>query len=180
MIPVLPLYHSFTLQLKQQFRCGGGACSSLTSSIHSFISQRNDSIPIRTEPNQGEATTIASQPPNPSNQLTMAPTLPTLAILAVVIPLLYIYTSSVAQTRFPTLRNRSVCLLIAHPDDEAMFFAPSVLALTRPEAGNHVKILCLSTGDADGLGETRRRELQRSGVLLGLRGEEDVLVVDSP
>ena len=110
----------------------------------------------------------------------MAPTLPTLAIIAVVIPLLYIYTSSVAQTRFPTLRNRSVCLLIAHPDDEAMFFAPSVLALTRPEAGNHVKILCLSTGDADGLGETRRRELQRSGVLLGLRSEEDVLVVDSP
>jgi LmbE family N-acetylglucosaminyl deacetylase len=36
--------------------------------------------------------------------------------------------------------------LIAHPDDEAMFFSPTVLALTRPDMGNHVKILCLSTG----------------------------------
>ncbi|RYP21056.1 hypothetical protein DL765_002463 [Monosporascus sp. GIB2] len=106
--------------------------------------------------------------------------LPTLALLAVALPLLYMYTSSVASTRFPTLRGRRVCLLIAHPDDEAMFFAPTVLSLTRPGSGNHVKILCLSTGDADGLGDTRRRELARSAVLLGLRAEEDVYVVDSP
>jgi len=44
------------------------------------------------------------------------------------------------------LYNKRICLLIAHPDDEAMFFAPTVLALTRPETGNHVKILCLSSG----------------------------------
>ncbi|RAL58652.1 hypothetical protein DID88_003016 [Monilinia fructigena] len=36
-----------------------------------------------------------------------------------------------------------------------MFFAPAVQALTDPELGNHVKILCLSSGDADGLGETQ-------------------------
>ncbi|RDA84003.1 hypothetical protein CP532_3146 [Ophiocordyceps camponoti-leonardi (nom. inval.)] len=78
------------------------------------------------------------------------------------------------------LRNRRICILIAHPDDEAMFFAPTVLALSRPETGNHVKILCLSTGDAQGLGALRRRELVRSGVLLGLRGEDDVFVVDDP
>ncbi|RCI07531.1 hypothetical protein L249_1585 [Ophiocordyceps polyrhachis-furcata BCC 54312] len=80
----------------------------------------------------------------------------------------------------PQLRNRRICLLIAHPDDEAMFFAPTVLALSRPETGNHVKILCLSTGDARGLGSVRRTELVRSGVLLGLRGEDDVFVVDDP
>jgi N-acetylglucosaminylphosphatidylinositol deacetylase len=27
-----------------------------------------------------------------------------------------------------------------------MFFAPTLLALTRPENGNHIKILCLSSG----------------------------------
>jgi N-acetylglucosaminylphosphatidylinositol deacetylase len=27
-----------------------------------------------------------------------------------------------------------------------MFFAPTLLALTRPEYGNHVKLLCLSSG----------------------------------
>lgn len=54
-------------------------------------------------------------------------------------------TSPVTQS-FPKLRNKRICLLIAHPDDEAMFFSPTVLALTRPELGNHLKILCLSTG----------------------------------
>ncbi|KAI0103119.1 LmbE-like protein [Hypoxylon sp. NC0597] len=107
-------------------------------------------------------------------------TLPTLGVLAVVLPLLYIYTASVAQMRLPTLRNKRICLLIAHPDDEAMFFAPTVLALTRPDNGNHVKILCLSSGNADGLGETRKKELVKSGLLLGLKSEDDVLVVDSP
>ncbi|RDW63023.1 uncharacterized protein DSM5745_10134 [Aspergillus mulundensis] len=54
-------------------------------------------------------------------------------------------TSPFART-FPHLQNKRICLLIAHPDDEAMFFAPTLLALTKPELGNHVKILCLSSG----------------------------------
>lgn len=60
-----------------------------------------------------------------------------------------------------------------------MFFAPTLLALTRPEVGNHVTILCLSSGDAEGLGETRKRELVKSGLVLGLR-REDIFVVDNP
>src|SRR3954454_1304079 len=60
--------------------------------------------------------------------------------------LVYKLTHLKAQTQFPTLRNKRICLLIAHPDDEAMFFAPTVLALTDPSLGNHVKILCLSSG----------------------------------
>ncbi|KAL2020808.1 hypothetical protein VTK56DRAFT_7901 [Thermocarpiscus australiensis] len=104
----------------------------------------------------------------------------TLGVLAVVLPSLYIYTASVVSARFPILRNKRICLLIAHPDDEAMFFAPTVLALARPETGNHVKILCLSSGNADGLGETRKRELAKSGMVLGLRKPEDVFVVEKP
>ncbi|KAK4097496.1 LmbE-like protein [Parathielavia hyrcaniae] len=103
-----------------------------------------------------------------------------LCVPAVVLPSLYIYTTSVVSARFPALRNKRVCLLIAHPDDEAMFFAPTVMALARPETGNHVKILCLSSGNADGLGETRKRELARSGQILGLRKPDDVFVVDKP
>ncbi|KAI0551065.1 putative deacetylase LmbE-like domain-containing protein [Xylaria curta] len=101
-------------------------------------------------------------------------------ISLVVLPLLYNYTASTTATRFPTLRNKRICLLIAHPDDEAMFFAPTVLALTRPENGNHVKILCLSTGNAAGLGETRKLELVESAMLLGLRNKDDVFAIDSP
>lgn len=73
--------------------------------------------------------------------------LTTLGPLAVVLSCLYLYTVSIVEMRFPFLRNERICLLIAHPDDEAMFFAPTVLALARPEMGNHIKILCLSSGE---------------------------------
>lgn len=110
----------------------------------------------------------------------MNPSLLALALLAILVPSLYLYTVAVVSTRLPTLRNKRICLLIAHPDDEAMFFAPTVLALTRPETGNHVKILCLSSGNAEGLGDTRKRELVKSGLVLGLRKSDDVFVVDKP
>ena len=59
-----------------------------------------------------------------------------------------------------------------------MFFAPALLGLTEERLGNHVKILCLSTGDADGLGKVRRKELVESAVRLGLRRKEDVFVME--
>jgi len=39
----------------------------------------------------------------------------------------------------------TILLLIAHPDDETMFFSPTVLALLRECC--RVCVLCLSTGD---------------------------------
>ncbi|GFF47520.1 probable N-acetylglucosaminyl-phosphatidylinositol de-N-acetylase [Aspergillus udagawae] len=89
-------------------------------------------------------------------------------------------SSSPFARNFPRLLNKRICLLIAHPDDEAMFFSPTVLALTKPELGNHVKILCLSSGDADGLGHIRKKELQQSAKHLGLRAESDVFIIDDP
>jgi N-acetylglucosaminylphosphatidylinositol deacetylase len=38
----------------------------------------------------------------------------------------------------------------------------------------------LETGDADGLGETRKKELIKSGITLGLRKEDDVFIIESP
>ncbi len=58
----------------------------------------------------------------------------------------YTYVASSVAMRWPGLRNKRISLLIAHPDDEAMFLAPTLLALTRPETGNSVKVLCLSSG----------------------------------
>jgi len=98
-----------------------------------------------------------------------------------VVPILFVslwfFTSYMSRT-FPGLRGKRICLLIAHPDDEAMFFAPAVLALTRPELGNHLKILCLSSGNADGLGSVRKNELVTSGLHLGVRSASDILVLD--
>jgi len=44
----------------------------------------------------------------------------------------------------PPSSNGHALLVIAHPDDEAMFFAPTLAALR--EAGWRVCIMCLSTG----------------------------------
>ena len=41
-------------------------------------------------------------------------------------------------------------------------------------------IICPSIGDADGLGLTRKTELAQSAIVLGLRSETDVLVIEDP
>ncbi|EPQ32101.1 uncharacterized protein PFL1_00298 [Pseudozyma flocculosa PF-1] len=61
---------------------------------------------------------------------------------------------------------RTALVLTAHPDDEVMFFAPTILALVG--AGVHVFALCLSTGNADGLGSVRHRELVQAYNALGV------------
>ncbi|KAF8348549.1 N-acetylglucosaminylphosphatidylinositoldeacety la se [Amanita rubescens] len=55
-------------------------------------------------------------------------------------------------TQFPATR---VLLLTAHPDDECLFFAPTLLSLVHHD----VYSLTLSTGNADGLGHLRRHIL---------------------
>lgn len=88
------------------------------------------------------------------------------ALVAALLPFLYTYAANAVHERLPRLHNKRICLLIAHPDDEAMFFAPTVLALTRPETGNHVKILCLSSGGFYTLGRSNWH-----GDSFGLRGD---------
>lgn len=71
-----------------------------------------------------------------------------------------------------------VLLLTAHPDDECMFFAPTITALvTREPNGLQIEssrwntvlyTLCLSVGDGDGLGHIRRDEVGRSLDVLGI------------
>lgn len=46
------------------------------------------------------------------------------------------------------------CLLIAHPDDESMFFSPTLLSLR-----GRIRIICLSRGDFDGIGDIRSGEM---------------------
>lgn len=38
----------------------------------------------------------------------------------------------------------------------------------------------VALGNADGLGETRKKELVKSGLTLGLHDEDDVFVLDNP
>ncbi|KAK6508280.1 N-acetylglucosaminyl-phosphatidylinositol de-N-acetylase [Arthrobotrys conoides] len=77
------------------------------------------------------------------------------------------YTLSHLSTH-PPLRNRNIALLIAHPDDEAMFFSPTIQSLVSPSLQNTVQIICFSIGNAEGLGTIRETELLKSASLLGV------------
>ena len=50
-----------------------------------------------------------------------------------------------------------------------MFFAPTILALQRQYEDLELYSLCLSVGDADGLGDVRRTELEASLDVLGIQ-----------
>ena len=82
-------------------------------------------------------------------------------------PLIFLGVAALAAlyaplpAQFPATR---LLLLTAHPDDECLFFAPTLLSL----ANCDVYSLTLSTGDANGLGHLRRRELQGSLDVLGV------------
>lgn len=71
----------------------------------------------------------------------------------------------VASASIRTLPS-SALLVTAHPDDEAMFFAPAVQALAA--TGTTLFALCLSTGNAAGLGLERTQELFASYRELGI------------
>ncbi|XP_062109210.1 uncharacterized protein LOC133819858 isoform X1 [Humulus lupulus] len=62
------------------------------------------------------------------------------------------------------LNKRNVLLVVAHPDDESMFFSPTISYLTSRKY--NLRILCLSIGDADGKGNVRKEELYRACAVL--------------
>ncbi len=64
-------------------------------------------------------------------------------------------------------KSGKALLVIAHPDDECMFFAPSIQAFVR--SGWTIDVLCITSGNADGLGDIRKEELEGSCKVLGIK-----------
>ena len=99
--------------------------------------------------------------------------LPMLSVALFVSSVLNLYVLAHVQGRHGALANwRRVLLVISHPDDESMFFGPTIQALRRAGARTH--ILCLSNGDADGLGAVREKELEIARKFLGVDSSEVV------
>ena len=44
------------------------------------------------------------------------------------------------------ISGRNILLVIAHPDDEVMFFGPTLVGITNSSSENNVRVLCLSNG----------------------------------
>ncbi|XP_065027789.1 probable N-acetylglucosaminyl-phosphatidylinositol de-N-acetylase isoform X3 [Musa acuminata AAA Group] len=74
-------------------------------------------------------------------------------------------------------KKRNVLLVIAHPDDESMFFAPTILFLN--SEGHNIHILCISTGNAEGVGNNRKVEIYRACAILKIPLQQ-VKVLDHP
>jgi len=97
-------------------------------------------------------------------------------VLLSLLPIFLLVFFSGKQSDVPCIGKR-VLLLTAHPDDECMFFSPTILALSKQS--KLVYSLCLSTGDADGLGNLRKDELRHSLDVLGIPPNRS-LVIDDP
>lgn len=91
----------------------------------------------------------------------------------------YPYNSITSPTPLP-IRNSSVYFVIGHPDDEVMFFSPSLVEITKPKHGNHVHLVCFSRGDAvhESFGDIRSQELRNSARIIGI-AEQDVIILDN-
>ncbi|CAL4167242.1 unnamed protein product, partial [Meganyctiphanes norvegica] len=66
--------------------------------------------------------------------------------------------------------KRRVLIVTAHPDDECMFFGPSILHFTQREKAL-VYVICLSNGNHYGQGKVRQQELWNSCLKLGVQKE---------
>lgn len=82
-------------------------------------------------------------------------------------------------TLFSVLNPTSINLVIAHPDDEVMFFAPTLLQLDHYfDTDIPVSVFSLTDGGADGLGKLREEELRDSVHLLFRRRKAEVTVLN--
>ncbi|KAK0530061.1 N-acetylglucosaminyl-phosphatidylinositol de-N-acetylase [Tilletia horrida] len=116
-----------------------------------------------------------------SGSSSSAGTLPhwqAIALLSIIAALVsqWIYAGSIPGDLSKT-SIKNVLVLTAHPDDEVMFFAPAILSLVA--AGAQVYGLCMSAGNADGLGDVRKSELVQAYQSLGVPSTQ-VTLIDDP
>ena len=80
-------------------------------------------------------------------------------------------------TEETTIKNKKILYLIAHPDDEIMFFYPSINNLIK---NNNLHLICLSNGNYEKLGEERKEELHKVCKSLGIQRLEILNFIDHP
>lgn len=91
---------------------------------------------------------------------------------------IYPYNSITSPSPLP-IQNSNVYFIIGHPDDEVMFFSPSLIEMNKKKHNNRVKLICFSRGDAENesMGKVRTEELFQSGRIMGIR-DSDITVLD--
>ncbi|CAK7272410.1 hypothetical protein SEPCBS119000_005108 [Sporothrix epigloea] len=91
-----------------------------------------------------------------------------LALLALICPLVLQWVLAYLIGRDerllpPDLQSaKNLLVVTAHPDDECVFFAPSILGVLDQNRNVHGSLISLSTGNNYGLGDLRKKELKGS------------------
>lgn len=70
-------------------------------------------------------------------------------------------------------------LVISHPDDEVMFFGPTLCCFLKMFGKGNIYILCITSGNYYGDGVLREKELLRSCALLGIPQSNVTLLQES-
>lgn len=99
-------------------------------------------------------------------------------VLALTLILILLYKKRVRfRSGFTTdARARRILFVTAHPDDECMFFAPTIINLCH-KGQYDVYLLCLSSGNFYSQGSVRQKELFESTRILGVR-QSNVFIID--
>ena len=74
---------------------------------------------------------------------------------------------------------KRVLIVTSHPDDETMFFGPTILSLCRGKSNfipSNLFLLCMSTGDHKSMGARRKHELYEACKVLGIP-EENITIL---
>lgn len=84
------------------------------------------------------------------------------------------------QSLFPIVRLKckKVALVIAHPDDEVMFFSPAIHHLIRLVSIDNFFIVCVTKGGHDGAPGVREKELIKSCTSLGIH-KKKIMFLDN-
>ncbi|ESK92452.1 glycan biosynthesis protein [Moniliophthora roreri MCA 2997] len=105
---------------------------------------------------------------------------PSFAIHVLVLSILIAALHSPTTSEDTFNGSRKILLLTAHPDDECLFFSPTILALVAEsnqcDGCTQLYSMCLSAGDAEGLGEIRTVELERSLDVLGIKPSHRAII----
>ncbi|KAM7217581.1 hypothetical protein V8F06_006965 [Rhypophila decipiens] len=105
-----------------------------------------------------------------------------IGIIFLVIPLLiqwvvaYLVGSDARILPPQLLAAKNLLIVTAHPDDECLFFAPSILGVLDRNRGINGGLLVMSTGNNYGIGETRKAELIGSCKALGINEDRCVAI----
>lgn len=100
--------------------------------------------------------------------------LPRIAVFTLLTPVVlqwiiaYVVGSDVRLLPGQLQSAKNLLVVTAHPDDECLFFAPSILAVLDSNRGVKGGLLAISTGNNYGIGKLREKELVASCSALGI------------